>query len=256
MTFSPRGFGLPKGFSSTPSNGQNFIERVIDDSTFAPASIGLSTRYLNVTGGTGANASSPYSAANKISSGCDVRAWLSSPVWTVQYMHLLTDNGGASRGFIFRMDGGKIHLRFSTTGSDNLGHSSTANVPFSANEKGGVRATWAAGGVCTFYTRTDNKIDSDTGWTQLGTTVNSLVSGGQTVFDPSTGWHMGTWSNGSFGGASKQYNVLLYDAESGGDLVLDVNMTRDATAGTTTWTSATVGEEVWTVNGAATIVND
>ena len=212
---------------------------------------------LVLPGASGDDASTPDSAAVSITGDIDIRAYAALDDWTPTTTQTLVAkyNWSSQRSYRFYVNtDGKLIVQTSPTGATVLGITSTVAPTVSNGAALHVRATVDVddgGGnrVGKFYTSSDG-----ISWIQLGATVTT--AGATSIFDGTALLTVGAVdvSGTDDPMAGVMYSAQVYNGIDG-TLAADMNPTRDASAGDTTFTSSTTGE-VWTVNGSASIGYD
>lgn len=208
--------------------------------------------YLTLTGVAGTYLSSPDSAAADIIYDIDISSYCALTDWTPAAQNAIVSKygGAGTRSYMFEVasPNGRLVLFFTQDGTTGIAVTSTASPTITDGQALWVRFTRAyLSGDVKFYTSTDGIT-----WTQLGTTVSGTAGA---LYSGSALLNIGAWSSGAnYPFAGKIYSVQIYNGirESGGVLAVDFNAARDAMSTTGTVTSATTNE-VWTLNGAATI---
>lgn len=222
----------------------------------------LVANYLNLTGAAGAYASSPDSATASIVGDIDIRVYASLTDWTPAAISTLVAKSlttGNQRSYFFGVKtDGTLQFQNSPDGTAAALVTSASSVaPTVANGDAlWVRVTvdvndGAGGNVVKFYTSADYNVSTSTGtWTQLGTTVTNV--GTTSIFDSTALVEIGSRDTGTTQiTTGKVYAAQIYSGIAG-TLAVQFNA-RDTYAGDTSFASFAT-TEVWTVNGAASII--
>ncbi len=219
------------------------------------------TLTLRSPGTSGNYVSTPDSAAVSITGDLDLRAYISMDDWTpgdaagqegILGKWVITGN---QRSYLMSITNvGKIILNYSVDGTASSGSASSVATGFADGTDGWIRTTLVVNDgsgnhVTTYYTSVDGQT-----WVQLGTPVT--VAGTITLFDSTAGVEVGSWENGSAGGADGRLVGKVYYTEVrngiNGTVAASFNptaVTKTATRVPTTYTSPTT--EVWTTHGSA-----
>lgn len=177
--------------------------------------------------GVGSNyATAPDAAALDITGDLDLRVKLSMVDWGTsaadQYIMMKYTNAVGNRSYGIWVRSNTIRLGWTADGSTGNLAVSTANIPFSNNSTGWIRATLdvnngASGRDITFYTSTDG-----TNWTQLGNVVTQ--AGTTSIFSGNAELVFGQFAVGN---NNNPLNGTIYRAQVlngiGGTTAFDAN---------------------------------
>lgn len=163
--------------------------------------------------GVGSNyATAPDAAALDITGDLDLRVKLSMVDWGTsgadQFIMMKYTNAAGNRSYGIWVRSNTIRLGWTADGSTGNLAVSTANIPFSNNSTGWIRATLdvnngASGRDITFYTSTDG-----TNWTQLGNVVTQ--AGTTSIFSGNAELVFGQFAVGN---NSNPLNGTIYRAQ-------------------------------------------
>lgn len=212
--------------------------------------------YLNLTGASGSNASTPHHASLGITGDIDLRLRITPAYWaTPGAAGELVARWGANISYLWRLDGttGKLQLYWSPDGTTLLSSTSTAATGFTDGTAHWLRVTLdvnngAAGNTVAFYTSNDDTNDhTAVAWTALGSPV--VTAGTTSIFANNTPVVIGELFGATIG---KVHAFALLDG-IGGTVVAspDFSDGNRFTAGTLTGTDAT--SRVWTVSAPASL---
>lgn len=145
----------------------------------APSTLGV-TRYVYNPSMAGNGLTVPDSADWTPTTTLDARVWVSLDDWTPSSETALFghyETTGNQRAWMLSVwTTGTLFLRTCPDGITAVTAASTAATGATDGGWLGLRAVWdATTPSVTFYTRTDSAIDSDTGWTTLGTVVTGAT---------------------------------------------------------------------------------
>lgn len=224
----------------------------------------LVDNYANFTGASGAYLSSPDSATASITGDIDIRVnaaltdWTPAAITTLVAKSLATGN---QRSYFFGVKtDGTLQFQNSPDGTAAALVTSASSVAPTVSNGSAlwVRVTvdvddGSGNNVVKFYTSTDYNVSASTGtWAQLGTTVTNV--GTTSIFDSTALVEIGSRDTGTTQILTgKVFAAQIYSGIAG-TKALQMNA-RDTFAGDTAFPSFATGE-VWTVNGAASIVGN
>ncbi len=211
--------------------------------------------FVNLPGASGDFISTPDSAATSITSDIDLRWYGSLNDWTPP-----TDDraliskwliAGNQKSYLFRVTvtTGVLALFLSGDGAAQINAISTAATGFVDGTQHGVRVTLNnTTDIVQFFTRNDNNIQSNSGWTQLGGDRSIAVTG---IFDSSTEVTIGGRNSGTDDILAGNVRRAIIKNGINGTTVADFNAENGFT-GESTLVSSTTGE-IWTINGNAAL---
>lgn len=185
----------------------------------------------------------------------DVRVRMSSTVWPPTATGTCGSQCGPTgnrRWTLFLQNNGRPSLGLSVNGTSIVFKAGSAAVSTTAGTMFSLRAVidadnGASGYSVLYYTRGDADLATNTGWTQLGTTVTT--AGAITLPDTTAPLEVGHDENGD-GILPGNYERLVLMSGIGGSVVADFNatlVTRTGTQAPATYTDTT--GKVWTVTG-------
>jgi len=216
--------------------------------------------YLSLPGEDGDNASTPDSAAVSVTGDIDLRVDMAADDYTVAENTVFGKSQGFGTGeaYYTRVTGATPRMGWSEDGVTLTYDKSatTAMTGLSAEDRIHVRITLDVdvGGTdsdLNFYWRNvaaaeANALDSDSNWTQLGTTVTQGAI--TNIFDGDLALIVGNMKiNGGFGNfAGKVYRAMIYNGISG-TIAYDARFDQED-AGTTSFDESSVNAATVTIN--------
>lgn len=216
--------------------------------------------YLNLTGASGATASTPTSVALGITGDLDIRILASATDWTSAFDALASKwNNTAQRSWFLQLNtDATLSFVYSTNGSATAGtRTSTAALPATDGSPMWVRCTFdadngAAGHTVAFYYSTDTTLRHDeVTWTQLGSSV--VTAGTVTLWNSTSSFMVGGVTGAAVEFTGKVWAAALLSGIAG-TVVASPDFTVAIGAGVTSFTDTQ--SNTWTVNGAASITAD
>lgn len=212
---------------------------------------GAGAGYAYCTGGSATNyLTIPDAAAQNPTTSLDVRVAVTPADWTpasnTYYAGKYTTSGSQRAWRLGVETTGKLLFATDATGASPLTATSSVASALTDASLGLIRAVWAAATPSvTFYTKASTEatayadLVSDSGWTQLGTTITGATVAAS-IFDSSSTVAFGGAGEGVSGEGRLYAAVLKVD----GALVAGIDMATDCTSGAASSFTATTGQTV------------